>query len=320
MKLGGFMHPRTKQVLSEMLFIVVCLAIILLLTACAYVVKNDSANPYSSTNYQSIETTACGLTTIGPNGCYVESDASISNSSIAVQGFYKGEIEFFSDLCNINFVERYNLNERVVFPLSRIYGKNRLEASDSCTFTIIMKPDVVDKSDVKMWPRIGRVFVEVMRPGVQPLKLSRGDQVMTKNSSSGSTTVSLPVNEDGVYQVLGCSNTEVTGKVNNGKAVIQDFPRNRNCKYQVNFKTVTGKKYSWIFFRNVYAVNTDILAKPKITRVGNKVCVEGNQSILSFVSINEKWENSHKMCHTVGSGSAIVRTFTVKRNTFHVVK
>lgn len=292
--------------------IVAALGITILLSSCGHVVKEDQAAPYSDTNYLSIETELCGMLGVGLNGCYVKNGESVGNRSLVVQGIYQGEVEIISSGCGINLVERYSMNERKAIPLSRLYGKNTLSRNDSCTFRIVLKPDVIKDSKVKMFPRLGRIFIEVLPSDVSRLEGSIGDRVAASSSDSSSITVTLPVKENGKFQLANCSGSPIQGDIVNGVAKLPGLKRDKDCKYQIAFRT-DSKKYIWIYYRNVYLRNTDILPDPVVTQKGREFCVTANDSITTFVSINDKWSNSNNLCLNV-SGLAIIRTITVKRN------
>lgn len=286
--------------------------ILTILTACGHMVKEDQADAYSDTNYLSVESILCSNAGTGLNGCYVQDGESIADKSLIIQGLYQGEVEIFSQSCGINIVERYGLHERKVIPLSRLYRKNTLRREDSCTFRIVLKPDVLKDTKVKMYPRLGRFFIEVLPAGVERFPAAFGDQISQSSSSSGDWLLTLPVKEDGKFQLAHCSGEPIQGEIVKGAAKIPGFKRDKDCKYQVALRTAS-KKYIWIYYRNVYLRNTDLLPEPRVTKEGNKLCVYANESITTFVSINNNWKNSSEICAEV-SGISTIRTVTVKRN------
>lgn len=272
----------------------------------------DAAPPYVETDFHSVEADFCGVHYFGVGGCSLPVGTGTSKISLAIQGFLTGEVAIFSDTCHTEFKARYKDNEKVVVTLKDLVGEDKLARVHSCTFRVVVAPDVIKNSQEKMWPRTGQFYLEVTQPTWISLPAA-ADQVRASEAPESPRAI---VKGSGEYLLSGCA-PPVQGSFVD---VLQlSFQRKTSCKYQLGIKGSDGKKYSWILLRNVYKQNTEVLPKSKITKDGKQICVEVSPEYTTFVSINNVWKNGYRVCSSE-PGPWAVRVFTTKRNSYEMVR
>lgn len=288
------------------------LLFIIALSSCGHVVKEDPGNSYTDTNYLSVESKLCGNFSSDINECYVKENQDISNLNLFVQAVYTGEIQVLSSSCNINFNLRYGLHENIKIPLKNIYNKKSLLRQDSCTFTIILKPDVIKDSKVKMFPRIGKFYIEVLKSGIKEFSPLKPIQAMESTSLLPEKTLKLPIKENGEFQLADCENNLIKGNVVNGNFTLPKLNRKISCKYQIGIKT-SNNKFIFVYYINVFTRKTTILPNPKLTVKNDQICADSSEDTTTFISINNKWKNGNSICAKKEKEN-IIRVYTVKRN------
>jgi len=279
--------------------------------------RPDPAPAYSDGGYRSVEMSMCGKYFFGVGGCHYASGTAATDR-LGVQGFAKGEIAVFSDLCHVDLKTRYGENEFVSIALSDLLDTSTLARAHSCTLKVIVSPDPIKGSEEKVYPRVGEIYVEVRSPGIQGLALPTADQVRLSDQPD-QKGFQIPMQSAGEYQLTRCAEPPVVAAFPQGDLVLPNLARKSSCKYQYAVRTADGKKYSQVFMRNVYAANTVLLARPKITREADKLCIESDPSVTTFIAIDAEWTNKTKLC-AKGKGPFKVRVFTTKRNYFEIVK
>jgi len=279
--------------------------------------RPDPAPAYSDGGYRSVEMSMCGKYFFGVGGCHYASGTAATDR-LGVQGFAKGEIAVFSDLCHVDFKTRYGENEFISIALSDLLDTSTLQRNHSCTLRVIVSPDPLKGSEEKIYPRVGEIYVEVRSPGIQGLPLPIADQVRLSDQPD-QKGLSIPMQSAGEYQQTRCADAPIQQGFVPPLLTFEPIARVKSCKYQYSVRTQDGKKYSQVFMRNVYAANTVLLARPKITREADKLCIESDPSVTTFIAIDSEWTNKTKLC-AKGKGPFKVRVFTTKRNYFEIVK
>lgn len=301
---------------SHRLFLTVAASLVF--SSCGTPNTRPDPNPaYSDGGYRSVEMSMCGKYFFGVGGCHYAS-GSAATDRLGIQGFAKGEITVFSDLCHVDYKVRYGENEFVSVALSDLLDTSTLQRQHSCTLKVIVSPDPLKGSEEKIYPRVGEIYVEVRSPGIQGLPLPIADQVRASDQPD-QRGISIPMQSAGEYQVTRCQEPTVQTPFGPGELTFPQLSRKFSCKYQYAVRTQDGKKYSQVFMRNVYAANTVLLARPKMTRDGDKFCIEADPSTSTFLAIDNEWTNKTKLC-VKGKGPFKVRVFTTKRNYFEIVK
>lgn len=273
----------------------------------------DTTPAYSEVNYLSVETSICGTYAFGLNGCYIPEGSAAKGYSLKVQGFAKGTITVLG--CSKEVKRRYSQNQLIAIPLDDLYEKAALSRSDSCTFRVIVAPDYIEGSTDKIFPRLGKVTIEVHAKGVTPLKRPMGQQVRESNSIIP-VVIDVPSTE-GEFLFSGCG-SEYRGQFFNGKATLPAFDLKKDCLYVIGFKAATGERYLWSHYVSVYKAKTILLPRVAKFKSSSEFCIEAGPTT-TFIALNNEWSNSNRICADL-PGPFRVRTFTVKRNSYEFVR
>lgn len=269
----------------------------------------DTTPAYSEVNYLSVETSICGSYAFGLNGCYIPEGSQAKSYTLRVQGFAKGTITVMG--CSREIKRRYSQNQVISIPLDDLYEKATLVRTDSCTFRVIVAPDYIEGSEDKIYPRIGKVIIEVHAKGVVPLKRPMGAQYRETNSIIP-VVIDLP-SAEGEFLFTGCG-SEYRGQFFGGRATLPAFDLKRDCLYVIGFRSTTGERYLWSHYVSVYKARTILLPRVAKSKTSTEFCVEGGPTT-TFIALNNDWANSNRICADL-PGPYRIRTFTVKRNSY----
>jgi len=286
----------------------------LIFSGCGIRVNPDPFRSYFEQNYMSAEMNVCGTNFFGVGGCTFASGDSAA-VSLSVQGYGSGEVAIISELCRVDWKQRYEKNQTVSITLAALFNTANLARTNSCTLQVLVSPDAIAGSEEAVSPRVGQLYIEVASPETNPLRFpTAADQIRESESEKTvpESSVVLPLpNESGTWLLTRCADN-ISGSFREA-IVLPEFSRKRSCKYQLAVRTESGKKYSGVFLRNIYKADTVLMARPLITRTENQVCVNADPQVTTYVSINSEWKNESSMCYS-GVSPFVVRAWTVKRN------
>lgn len=163
-----------------MKFLLICLIIVL--SSCSHF-KDDIAPNYFDNNYRNMTFTYIDDTktsySSGTLDIFLESNSSLDNKMVIVQGIHKGSINFISENCLLDGIpSRYEGN--ISLPLKEFLPNASTQYQ--CIIDITLTPDKIDKKghDIK---EIGRINIKVLPTNLyKPIEISYFENIINTKS------------------------------------------------------------------------------------------------------------------------------------------
>lgn len=268
------------------------LALLFVLSSCGGALINDPSLSVVDSNYASLEIHSKGKVSNGLSIVEFNSGQTLNDLKIKVQGYYKGELRYFSSGCGFDDSIRYDDSKLITLSSSEKLEK-------TCLLSIILSIDYPNQGTVVTHPFKGLIILA--------LKKKTPTYLITKKIRQYSEfTFKVPFKEDATVFVRGCGlDEDKFYKSVDGKLLISfDKPSEvKTCSLQL---AVIGqnKKLRVRALINIFNEEFSILALPQTIFVKKKLELR-RTNFASIISVGNKYKIKDKYKFKYKNGDII---------------
>jgi len=110
----------------------ISILLLIILSGCSHL-RPDASLPATESNYDTAEIVACGKRWHGLGVCRLSPDEPLESLKIGVQGYSDGEVAWYSQGCQIDYLESYSNNSEISLNKSGLLTR-------SCLITVTVSP------------------------------------------------------------------------------------------------------------------------------------------------------------------------------------
>lgn len=265
-------------------------------------------------NYATAEFSSCNEMFNGLGICYLQKGESLGDLKLAVQGYYKGTIQFATTCpndSNIPLSYRYEDNQKVGLDL-------RSPVNDSCGISFVVSPEYPTEKDqpIEIKSLKGHLYVKVIGPNdkifSQILKIKEGanpsESLLIKTVES-KVDISLRSTDCGISY-----DASIPSQNGEFRIQVKDFfpiaPVKTCIISGVYFEG--GVPVRMVIFYEGYAKEFIPLPIPNVSFDGPQIKIESDDNV-SIVSVDDKYEIDRSASFDFDKNSNhIIRALTVK--------